>query len=212
MELTLKPNMRLTFVGKTRSGKTFLSWYLLRVFTARNKDLQVVKIDPKHEHRKFGKGETLDTMKLVTRYEPKTRFQVFQSFTWNDQLEDMVTQVLKRGNVIVDLDELGGIASATTVPTGITRLWTMGGGKGVGAWSKMQRPSRVPQVIKTQSECFFIFRINSMEDRKHLTEYISDDRLVTQKLPLKYFWVFTDDMDKAILCKPIKIASHLAPH
>lgn len=209
-QIAIQPNKRYTFIGKTRSGKSFLAWYLLRHF-AKDKTRQIIFIDPKHERRQFGDGTLLDWPKLVKKYEPKTHVQVFQTFQWNTELDNMVDHVLKRGNTIVVLDELGGIADANSVPKGLTRLWTQGGGKGVGSWAMLQRPKRTPQVIKTQTEMFFLFRINSREDRKDLLEYIPDNRVLEERLPLHYFWLYSDDMDAAIKCKPIDIPEKLKP-
>src|ERR1700676_2306090 len=119
-QIGIQPNKRYTFIGKTRSGKSFLAWYLLRHF-ARNKERQIIFIDPKHEHKSFGDGKSLDWPKLVTKYDPKAHVQIFQTFKWIPALDDMVDKVLKRGNVIVVLDELGGLANAMTVPDGLTR-------------------------------------------------------------------------------------------
>lgn len=201
--LKIQPNKRLIFVGKTRSGKTFLAKQLLRMILDRTKDTQVIFIDPKHETTFFGNGEDLEHPKLVEKYNSKVRVQVFQTFTWNEHLEHMVDAVLKRGNAIVVLDEIGGIATATTVPTGITRLWTQGGGKNVGAWSLVQFPRRIPSVIKTQSEHWFIFRLNSLDERKELLNFIPDSSIL-EKLEKYYFKYFNDDMDTCTLFSPIK--------
>lgn len=204
-ELGISYNNRLLFVGKTRTGKTYLANYLLGQFVRKHENLQIVTLDPKHERRNFSKdGESIDFPKLVTRYDKKARFQCFQSYRWSQELEDTVDILLKRGSAIFDLDEVGGIATASSVPDGITRLWTQGGGKGVGAWAKIQFPKRVPGVIKSQSEFFFMFRINPEEDRNDMMNYIPD-RKILQKIPKRYYWLYHDDMDEAILVKPLEL-------
>jgi hypothetical protein len=204
MEIKIAPNKRFTFIGKTRSGKSFLAWYLLRIFS-QDPDRQIIFIDPKHEHRKFGDGSSIDKPKLVNKYDPKAHVQIFQEYEWNDELEKMSVSVLKRGKAIVVLDELGGIATANSVPSGVVRLWTQGGGKDVGSWAMLQYPKRTPKVIKSQTELFFIFRINSQDDRHDLLDFITDRRIMTNKIPLHQFWIFSDDMDSAVLCKPIEV-------
>lgn len=203
MNINISYNKRLAFIGKTRSGKTFLANHLLSHFQ-KQKDLQIILLDPKHERTKFGDGSSLDVPKLVTRYNKKLKVQCFQEYHWNSALDDMVDQLLKRGNAIFDLDEIGGIATANSVPDGITRLWTQGGGKGVGAWAKFQKPLGIPKVIKSQSEYFFMFRINPLDDRKDMLNYISDEQIL-RKIPLRYFWLYHDEQDKAVLLKPIQI-------
>lgn len=205
VQIPVQPNKRYTFIGKTRSGKSFLTWVLLRHFFKADPDLQIVFIDPKFERKKFGSGATMDAPKLVKRYEKNTRVQVFQTHTWIPDLDDMVDQVMKRSKVIVVLDELGGLATANTVPVGITRLWTQGGGKGVGAWAMLQFPKRCPRVIKSQSELFFMFRITDKKDRQDMLDFIPDERIVEAPLPKKYFWIYSDDMDYAIKIRPVKV-------
>jgi hypothetical protein len=203
MDIDLSYNKRLAFIGKTRSGKTFLANHLLSHFQ-KQKDIQIILLDPKHERRKFGDGSSLEGPKLVKEYKKNIKVQCFQEYHWNPSLDDTVDQILKRGKVIFDLDEIGGIATANSVPDGITRLWTQGGGKGVGAWSKFQKPLGIPKVIKSQSEYFFMFRINPLDDRKDMLNYIPDEQIL-QKIPLRYFWLFHDDLDTATLIKPIKL-------
>lgn len=203
MELGISHNKRLSFVGKTRTGKTFLANHLLGHFQ-RRKDLQIILLDPKHERHSFGDGSSIEQPKLVSEYKPGIKVQCFQSYHWSSQLDNMVDKLLKRGNAIVDLDELGGIATATSVPDGITRLATQGGGKGVGLWAKYQKPLGVPKVIKGQSEYFFLFRLNPEEDRKDMLNYIPDKRIL-QKIEKYWFWLYHDDMNNAVLVKPLEL-------
>lgn len=203
MDLQISHNKRVSFVGKTRTGKTFLANHLLGHFQ-RKQDLQIILLDPKHERRVFGDGESIDAPKLVTKYHKNSRVQCFQSYHWSEELDNVVDKLLKRGNAIVDLDELGGIASATSVPDGITRLATQGGGKGVGLWAKYQKPLGVPKVIKSQSEYFFLFRLNPHEDRKDMLNYMPDTRIL-KKIEKYWFWLYHDDMDTAVLCKPLEV-------
>ena len=204
MDLNISYNKRLSFVGKTRTGKTFLANHLLEQFQRRTKDLQIILIDPKHERRVFGDGQSLSAPKLVTEYKKNVPVQCFQTYHWNDALDDMVDKLLKRGKAIVDLDEIGGIATAMSVPEGIERLATQGGGKGVGFWSKYQKPRGLPKVIKSQSEYFFLFRLNPEEDRQDMLNYIPDKRIL-QKIQKYFFWLYHDDMDEAVLVKPLEI-------
>jgi len=185
-------------------GKTFLANYLAKQFARKVPDLQMVFIDPKFERRAFGDGETIDKPKLVTKYNPKIRFQCFQSYNWTSELEDMTMQIMKRGTAIVDLDELGGLATAQVVPDGITRLATQGRGKGVGLWSKYQKPLGVPKVLKSQSEYFFLFRLTPHEDRREMMNYIPDEAIL-ERIPKFYYWLYHDEMENAILVKPIDI-------
>jgi DNA helicase HerA-like ATPase len=196
-------NKRVLFIGKTRSGKSYLSRFLVKQFMT-TPDLQVIIIDPKHEWKKFGDGSSLDRPLLVTKYEKDIKVQVFQTFEWIPALDTMIDKILKRGKAIVVFDELGGLATASQVPNGITRLWTQGGGMGVGSWALIQQPKRVPLVIKSQSEIFFMFRINSAQHRKDIQDFIPDDRVIKNPLPNRYFWLYEEGMDKAVLIKPIK--------
>jgi hypothetical protein len=205
MSIVIQPNKRLLFVGKTRSGKTYLANYLLKQIQKKIPDQQIIIIDPKHELVQFDKkGKEIEAPKLVEKYDDKASFQVFQSYTWIEPLDRMVDVVLKRGKVTVVLLELGGLATATSIPSGITRLWTQGGGKDVGAWAQIQQPRRVPSIIKSQSEHFFLFRINPVTERQDLLNYIPDEQIL-QRCEKYWFWYYSDDLDVAQLYSPIKI-------
>lgn len=204
MELSLSYNNRLLFVGKTRTGKSVLARELIKPFAKKHKELQVITIDPKHELTVFGDGETIDTPKLVKEYNNKVKYQVIQAYHWNSALDDMVDKIMKRGHAIVNLMEMGGIATATSVPDGITRLWTQGAGKGIGAWAQIQFPKRNPGVIKSQSEFIFLFRLNPLSDRQEMLNYIPDERIL-KKIEKYFFWMYHDDLDEAVFCSPIEL-------
>lgn len=204
MELGVSYNNRLLFVGKTRTGKTVLARELITQFAKKEKDLQIITIDPKHELRAFGDGETIDAPKLATEYNKKAKYQVIQSYHWNDALDNMVDKIMARGHAIVNLLEMGGIATANSVPDGITRLWTQGAGKGVGAIAQLQFPKRNPGVVKSQSEFIFMFRLNPLEDRQEMLNYIPDKKIL-QKIPKYFFWLYHDDLDSAVYCKPLEL-------
>jgi hypothetical protein len=210
VQISIKPNKRYTFFGKTRSGKSFLAWYMLRAFS-KDPKRQIIFIDAKFEHKQFGDGKVLDFPKLVKKYDPKAHVQIIQTFHWTADLDAMVDKLLLRGNAIVVLDELGGIADAHSAPKGIIKLWTQGGGKGVGAWAMLQTCSGTPSVIKKQTEMYFMFKMNDENERKDIVKYIPDKRIVQERLPLHYFWLFSDDMDAAIKCKPIKVPERKKP-
>lgn len=123
----------------------------------------------------------------------------------------MVNQVLERGKVIVVFDELGGLATARVVPDSMTRLYTQGRGKGVGAWTMMQSVKKYPTVIKQQTELFFIFKINDAEDRKDLYAFVPDIRVIQTRIPKWFFWVYRDDWDEAIYFAPIKVPERWKP-
>lgn len=204
-------NKRLTFIGKTGSGKSFLAWSLLGLLLAKIKGLQVIIVDPKHEHTHFGGGESLDKPKLVQKYEEDTRVQVIQVWNWTAALDDLVAKSFERGKVIVVFQELGGLATSRVIPDGMTKLCTQGRGKGVGAWFMIQSVKKYPTVVKQQTEIFFVFRITDANDRKEVLAYVPDVRVAETRLPKRFFWVFVDDWDSAVLFQPIVVSKRKQP-
>lgn len=211
----LRGDQRLLFLGKTRSGKSFLARVLLKL--ARRKKWRIVIIDPKKDwmgrgvdRRPFAeKGiGTVDNPVLVTEFRPELAVQIFQPAVWNEQCAKFFAAIMAIGNTIVYFDEISQLVTASKVPVEFMVLWTQGAALNIGAWCATQRPRNIPMIVKDQAEIWFIFRIISIEDRKIVVGYVPTEgmpEIVDRALPYRWFWYWDDTMERPILVRPLDL-------
>lgn len=213
----LRGDQRITFIGQTGSGKSVVSRYLLKL--ARKRKWRIVIVDPKKDWMTYlgkrmpyavkGLG-SVDSPCLVEMFQPKLAVQLFQPLEWDASCERFFKAVIACKNTIVYIDEITQLASATAIPREIKLIWTQGRALNIGAWCATQRPKGIPVVIKDQSEVWFLFRVNSLDDRKVVKGYLPLDdtpEVVEKPLPKYWFYFWEDSMVHPILVKPLKVGA-----
>lgn len=211
----LTGGQRLLFLGQTGSGKSVLARFLLKL--ARKRGWRIVIIDPKKDwmiymNKKYkfatkGLG-TVDSPWLVTEFDKRLAVQIIQPHRWNPDIAKFLRDVIAEKNTIVYIDEIAQLASATVVPDEINIIWTQGRSIRVGGWCATQRPKRIPVVVKDQSEIWFMFRVNSRDDRKITEGYLpleEEPRVVAHALPKRWFWYWEDSMTRPLLIRPLDL-------
>lgn len=217
----LRGDQRYLFIGKTRSGKSYLARYLLKL--ARRKKWRIVIIDPKKdwmgrgtERRPFAEGKskgTVDNPVYVEEFRLDLAVQIYQPVEWGEDVAQFCKAIMEAGNTIVYFDEITQLVSASRVPKEFNVLWTQGAALNVGAWCATQRPRNIPLIVKDQAEMWFMFQISSYDDRKVVEGFIPIEdtpELVLRPLPKRYFWYWEDTMPKPVLVKPLSIKSEVA--
>lgn len=216
----LRGDQRITFIGQTGSGKSVVSRYLLKM--ARAKGWRIVIVDPKKDWltylgQKYKPAEkglgTIDRPWLVTEFQPKLAVQLFQPLEWDATCEKFFRAIIACRNTIIYIDEITQLASATVVPREIKLIWTQGRSLNIGAWCSTQRPKGIPIIIKDQSEVWFLFRINSLDDRRVVRGHMPLDdtpEVVQRPLPKFWFYYWEDSMPRPMLVKPLKLGGKVA--
>lgn len=211
----LSGDLRLFYLGKTGSGKSVVSRYMLKL--ARRKGWRIVIVDPKKDWQKYlgrvlpyaekGLG-TVDSPRLVQEFNPKFAVQIFQPYKWDGNCAKFFQDIIKCKNTIIYIDEITQLANATAIPDEIKLIWTQGRSLNIGAWCSTQRPKGVPIIIKDQAEVWFLFRVNNRDDRKVVVGYIPTEsmpEIVDRPLPKYWFYYWEDSMPKPILVRPLKL-------
>jgi len=211
----LRGDQRVTFIGQTGSGKSVFSRYLLKL--ARKRGWRIVIVDPKKDWMKYlgktykyaekGLG-TVDRPRLVAEFYPKLAVQIFQPLEWDSVCEAFFKAIIATGNTIVYIDEITQLADATHVPRELKIIWTQGRSLNIGGWCATQRPKGIPIVVKDQSEVWFLFRINSKDDRKVVEGYLPLDNtpdVVDRPLPKYWFYYWEDSMPQPMLVRPLNL-------
>ena len=180
MTVKIKANERAFFVGTTGSGKTVLAKYLLNYSGDR-----IFVIDPKHtfEH----KNEDFEYAKNLPIF--RKEFKIIYRPTKNDDrdMANILTELYKRGNVLIYVDELA--TTAKFFPATIEILEDIsrtGRERYISLWCATQRPRHVPVAMLTESEVWFVFLLRDPRDRRHMQGYVGEE--VNEQIPMYHFW------------------------
>lgn len=209
MNIDIKPSERVMIMGKTGSGKTEWAKFMLRRIA---RVMPVVIIDT----RQFWMGEkpswakrrepgTVDRPHLVKDFNPNYWVQCIQPDIYDDRMERFLLDVLKRRYVYVYIDENDGIATATSVPLGLRRVWKTGRALRVGAADGSQTYSGIPRIFKTQSEKRVLFRVGEedIEDAAKLVQVYPEEVLDLE--PFEYIYYDVNNMEHGLWMPPIDL-------
>jgi len=189
-DVIVESGQRVVAVGKTGSGKSFLMRYLVKQLR------RCLVLDPKsminpvewnlewasnHGLRDLDRGKDV---KLLVRGSTQDDWIYWLQAAWDI------------GNLVVDIDELYALVDfgQSKAPQILSRLYTQGRERLVGVWGATQRPSWVPMFTMSESDWFFMFRVQLGDDRKRLAELMGEE--VLEPVPDKHgFWEYNTEWD-----------------
>lgn len=103
-------------------------------------------------------------------------------------------------NCVVAVDELAGIANASSPPVWLDVLQTRGRELGITTVICSQRPRRIPVTVLSEASHVFVFGLNTPADRDYVADTIGDYWAPTSKHGYLYW---RPDMASPIECAPI---------
>jgi DNA helicase HerA-like ATPase len=189
-DVIVESGQRVVAVGKTGSGKSFLMRFLVKQLR------RCLVLDPKsmidpvewnlewatqHGIRDLDRGKDV---KLLVRGTDMQDWTYWLQAAWDV------------GNVVVYIDELYALVDfgQAKAPQILSRLYTQGRERLVGVWGATQRPSWVPMFTMSESDWFFMFRVQLGDDRKRLAELMGES--VLEPVPDRHgFWEYNTEWD-----------------
>jgi Helicase HerA, central domain len=211
--LPLKPGQHSFIVGKTGSGKSVLMRFLARKWVAAG--WPVLIIDPKHGYVDEDKGQhfaespqdaTIDSPYKVTYWHEGVAVQLYEPeppALKDEALDELFFAVLKRGYVVVIIEDTYGMMSAQSAPAGYLALMANGRAKHVTVYTLSQRPMGVHDLTLSQSTHFLIFRMLGPANKKRIVEF-TDDATIAYPLKRFEFRYWTEEMDKSRKFAPLR--------
>lgn len=197
---------RAVFVGTTGSGKTYLARQVLNfrkfvvVLDTKGfidwKGYKLFKATAKSDDKTFLKLQNSTDEKLIFRPSAK----------WlrdDDAIENFFQWIYWRGNTTVYIDEATSIVNTHRMPQGYFDLLVRGREKGIEVFTSTQRPSGIPQVILTESEHCYCFKIRHPSDQKKLFEMYGLDSDLIGNMD-KHFFIYS--LDGADISEPLKLS------
>ena len=174
---------RAAFVGQTGSGKTTLAEQMCRLRP------WVVAFDPK------GMLEW-DGYEIHTRLAPLTKAKgnrltyrpVFEELDDEDTVDLFFEWVYERRHTTLYVDEVFAIAEGDRSPWHFRACLTRGRERGIAVYLASQRPSRIPQVMLSESEHVYLFNLKLPQDRERMEDVtgLEESRLILPKHEFYY--------------------------
>lgn len=182
---------RAVFCGQTGSGKTRAAEELLKWRK------HVVVYDTKGLLRWEGFHRVTTLAELVENQKmPKLIYAPIAAELGNDDaIEAFFRFCYLRGNCTVYVDEVYGVAMGASLPDSYHALLTRGRELGLSTWSSTQRPKDVPQAIFSESEHFYVFRLQLPQDRRRIREVVSLSEEALQGLAKHRFYYARPDIE-----------------
>jgi len=173
---------RAAFVGQTGSGKTTLAQEVCRLRP------WVVAFDPKGmlEWDGYERHERLAALTKAKR--PRLIYRpVYDELADEETVDAFFEWVYERRNCVLYVDEVYAIAQGDSYPWFFGACLTRGRERGIAVYIASQRPSRVPQVMLSESEHVYTFNLKLPQDRERMADVTGLDE-TTLQLPKHEFW------------------------
>lgn len=189
-DLYISATGRGVLVGMTGSGKSTLAKLLLDPYRF------VAVIDPKGLLNWQG-YERVTTLREVLKsrankiiYAPEAN-----ELRNADMIDAFFAWVYHRKNTFLYVDEVYAVSYRNEIPPHYHSILTRGRERGNGLLSATQRPMLIPTVIMSESENWYVFRLNMEGDRKKIEQSIGLDQDRISALPKRLFYFVKADED-----------------
>lgn len=168
--LQIRSNERITVVGATGTGKSYLAQRL-----ALNAP-RVIVLDPKAEL--IGEWDIVpydqDARRALLNGEPVRA--TYTPEVGADDYESVCRDVYEAGNCVLYVDEVYGvIPPGTKPPPYFSAIYTRGRALGIGVVACTQRPTWVPLFIFSEAQWFIMFELLMTADRKRMAEFMGEE-------------------------------------
>lgn len=203
---TIRANDRVFICGKTGSGKTHLAKKLIW-----SEFSNVIFFDVKNTNSDLDAPtlHSLDDVKEALNNNV-TRIRYVPDALSDDKLkefDEMCKIIWQYGRMHLIVDEMKAIYQKGNTTRSITdyheALLTRGREKKVGVTGLTQRPHKVPLESMSESEHFFIFKLNIDDDRKRVTKITGGDREKLRTVGQHEFYYYHTRLDSPTHNTPI---------
>lgn len=177
-QLRVGRNDRVALIGATGSGKTTLARYLIEdpgkrcsvVYDAKISDAITSWQTTQRFYDDFGLLQGSKDFRLVFRP------SLAESLDANAQ-DAFFEWIYWRRYTRLYVDEATALQGGTNPSFHLQACIARGRERGISTMIATQRPKRVPLILFSESEHFFVFRLNLMEDRMRVYEMTGIDPL-----------------------------------
>lgn len=164
------PGEHVTMLGPTGSGKTTLKYQLLQRVARPSLPAIVLAMKPRDRtveswNRALGFKKVRTWPPTSALWDRPPGWTLWPKHTFDPDRDDRILydafrkailDSYKKGNRILDADELYGISTELRLERELITVWSRGRSMGCGLWGGTQRPAFVPLWAYTQAEHLFL--------------------------------------------------------
>jgi len=165
-------NERALLVGKTGSGKTHFAARALNYYP------WAVALDVKGRLDWPG-WRRVDSLSDLQSLHEEDHHIIYRP-SWQELdpevLDEFFSWTYHRGNTLLYVDEVLGVSAGDYMLPHYLACVTRGRELGVGVLSATQRPVRVPQVLLSEADAYYVWQLRLPQDRARIEE-ITGERL-----------------------------------
>lgn len=159
---------RAVFVGQTGSGKTTLAYHMLAAHRP-----YVVAVDPKRMLK--WPWPVVTDLAALSKIEPERVPRLIYRPSYDEisdpwALDDLWHWIYRRGNTTCYVDETYLVTAGDQYPRFFGACLTQGREHGVEMWLATQRPMKIPQIVLSESEHVYVFRLRMPQDRAKMAD------------------------------------------
>lgn len=164
---------RALFVGQTGSGKTTLARYLL----AQRRFVVLVDMKGMLKWSEYQVATTLrELQRLADSGTEKLCYRPDYGESQNATLQNRFWHwIYQRRHTTVYVDETAAVTNGDQFPYYYGACFMRGRELGIEVWSATQRPMRIPQVVLSESEHVYAFRLRLPQDRQRVEQLTGID-------------------------------------
>jgi len=186
----IKPSEHVFVCGMNGTGKTLLAKIYLAGYN------NVVVLDTKQTFNWEPWCIENQDYILVRSYNDLLQAQKYDKIVYRPNInenniefyEKFFEWCFKRQNTIIMIDEAMYVCDSHKIPFWYKSCLTNGREINVSCWNLSQRPSNVSNFLMTESIHWFVFRLNSVDDRIKLVKCSGDD--VFKKSPSGHWFIY----------------------
>lgn len=174
-------------LGQTGSGKTTLAKELLGYF----RNVCIIDIKGLLQWEGYFRYTTIDSFIAAGSQKDGPTKLIYaptaEELRDPEYIDRFFRFMYMRNNTMVYVDEVYAVTDRDTLPPHYHAILTRGRERGIGLLSASQRPIKIPSVIMSEAEHWYIFRLSMIGDRKKIEDSIGLDEESVATIPKRFF-------------------------
>lgn len=186
------PRQRGLLVGQTGCGKTTLAKWLIRCYPYclaldPKITLGATEANPQGHLAGFELARSPEELEALSASYDRLQYRPDPEWNVYEHWDRIYRWAFERRNHMLYTDEVNLVCKGYIPTDGMRACVTSGRERGIGMLHATQRPANIPGILLSESEHFYVFRLEKADDRRRMGEMMPED-VVTHPATGHGFW------------------------